>query len=648
MWFQTLLIIAAIGLFAWQTAMVVAAERGRRKDLVRRRSSKRHDFNITFLVPYIDPVALPDVQHLLRSVNSQSYPKSRLRVMLGCVPKTIEDVHNGMLTLPVDAACYTGDEANPSQEDVRAWLIDRALAAGHSDLLVMLNATDVIKPDFCGNVATMAYQVPVFQGYVATRNATSALEKQQALSNRLRNRVELAGRYHLGLSCVLQNTGWVIQPDILERVPYGGDPMTFSLRLMLSGQRVTWAPSATVFERRPQRMFDVLHDALFNVAQRIEHIWQFTGPAMLLAFTEARFGLLVEWALLFRLPAFAIGMLLCAFALADMTMGGSTGVLWAAFALGMVAIHVLTLTVARCKLGEMLHSLMWTPLLSIAGVCLLPLVMVNLLLRSVMSLSQKVPVLGNLIKGSAMAPRYQRQGSTRLNEELPALRSMMDGPETPEQRVVNFLTGEEAKTAPDTGSNMAAVREAANTDGTEQTNNEGHTSPVLRELTEQVTQYNSTFDDDAPRRATRVAEKMVPISNGRQQVEAHLQVHTSFMNDGAERYSMSLVYRSVSFSTEAYRILDQAFYELESKLMGRGLTIVSCGSCGYYYHPTADVADRINSQGVCLFGKQGIEVDLDTDAVTVVSDACHYHAPLAEREAIVSHWQDSLAIRAEA
>ncbi len=629
MWFQTLLIIVAIGLFAWQTAMVVAAERGRRKDLVRRRTSKRHDFNITFLVPYIDPTALPDVQHLLRSVNSQSYPKSRLRVMLGCVPKTIEDVHNGMLTLPVDAACYTGEEANPSVEDVRAWLIDRALAAGHSDLLVMLNATDVIKPDFCGNVATTAYQVPVFQGYVATRNATSALEKQQALSNRLRNRVELAGRYHLGLSCVLQNTGWVIQPDILERVPYGGDPMTFTLRLMLSGQRVTWAPSATVFERRPLRMFDVLHEALFNVAQRIEHLWQFSGPAMLLAFTEARFSLLAEWALLLRMPAFAIGVLLSTFALADMTMGGTTGVLWAAFVVGMVAIHVLTLTVARCKMGEIIHSLVWTPILSLAGVCLLPLVLINLVLRTVMSVTKKMPGIGGLGKRNKAEPRYQREASTRLNEELPALQSMMEGPESAEQRVVNFLTGDEAL-APD-DNNMPS-----------------HPSPVLQELTEQVTQHAVAFDDDAPRRATRVAEKIVPISNGRQQVDAHLQVHTSFTEAGEERYSMSLVYRSVSFSTEAYRILDQAFYELESKLMGRGLTIVSCGSCGYFYHPTVDVADRIESQGVCLFGKQGIEVDLDTDAVTVVSDACHYHAPLTEREAIVSHWQESLAVAAEA
>ncbi|MFN8614949.1 MAG: hypothetical protein U0003_03445 [Vampirovibrionales bacterium] len=56
------------------------------------------------------------------------------------------------------------------------------------------------------------------------------------------------------------------------------------------------------------------------------------------------------------------------------------------------------------------------------------------------------------------------------------------------------------------------------------------------------------------------------------------------------------------------------------------------------------MSDKVKgSSGVCLFGKYGREADWETDAVSVITDACNFHADIGERETIVREWQESLA-----
>ena len=137
--------------------------------------------------------------------------------------------------------------------------------------------------------------------------------------------------------------------------------------------------------------------------------------------------------------------------------------------------------------------------------------------------------------------------------------------------------------------------------------------------------------------------KEIQLSNGKKELNCRLRTLTQYDAEGRANYQLTLEYKTSSFSTSSYRILDQAFYELQSKLMERGLTIMTCGSCGNFYNPTADIPGALNNAGVCLYGKLGKEVNLKTDAVTVVSQACPYHCSLEDREKIVRLWKDSLA-----
>lgn len=615
-------ILGLIG-FAVQTMLIVAAERGRKRDLRRHRAQSRHEFNLTVLIPYNQPKQLSDLHHLLRALDSQQYSRSRLRVMLGYTPDTQDDIDEGRLdNYPIETLFYNGEQL-PNEHVLRGWLVERALASGHHDLLIMLQPGDAVKPDFCSQVATMTYQAEVMQGYVTTRDVNSPLEKQQALTKRLFNRIELAGRYHLGMTGRLQASGWAIHPNVLERIPHGNStPTEYSLKLLMGGYRVNWAPSITVFHRlglgQPLRLFDVVEQSILAALDRCRLIWTLTSPMVMEGLARPQVTLLLEWLSLFRIPALMVGFVLAAFALGDSLAGNRFAPVWQAFVVGMVAIHVLALWVARCNIGNIIHSLLWTPTLAAAGLCLMPLMMVNLLVRQGIQLARS--------RQQEQQPLFVHQQSNRLNDAIPAVTNIVDEPASGKQgqAVVDFIKGVESvegQEPPETHS--------PGTDG------------LLRQLEAEL-----PMDGDAPRATTDVLEKIVPISNGKQQVDAVLQVHTSYQRSKGDKpqYRMTLAYRSVSFSTQRYRILDQAFYELESKVMSKGLTIVTCGSCGYFYHPTADVADRIQSNGVCLFGKQGREVDLATDAVTVISEACHYHAPLNEREGIVRDWQDSLAM----
>ena len=144
-------------------------------------------------------------------------------------------------------------------------------------------------------------------------------------------------------------------------------------------------------------------------------------------------------------------------------------------------------------------------------------------------------------------------------------------------------------------------------------------------------------------RLPREQVKAVQLTNGKKQVECLLKTTTTFTEEDREQYQLTLEYKSVSFSTVRYHILDQAFYELHSKLAAKGLTVLSCGSCGNFYNPTADVPGALRNAGVCLFGKRGKDVNLDIDAVTVLSPPCEHHCSMKLREQVVSEWKDSLA-----
>ncbi len=620
--FNTWLVILGTALVLRQLLVIFSAEQGRKQDLVKKLYKARTEFRISVLVPYLDSRSLPRLLHLLRLIEEQEYPRSRVTVHVGCTRENADDLDPEKLKPNVRRWIYPENKAGFGQ--MTSWLIERCLAAGDAGLMVFLKPDDVIKPDFFQSIVAVGFENPVVQGYVATkRRPTTPLEHVVALSRRLINRIGNAGRYHLGLSCRLQDSGWVIKQEVLEMIPYRRgldlDNLEYTLRLNLANFRVTWAPHVVVYSDEPIRFLPYLTDCVGAFFNRFQIALGYSLPLLFRSLVRLDFSYFEEFLTVLKPPHFITGLLLSVIAAAawfsPFMVPGSAEV-WALFALSVVVLNLLSLVVARCKANDYVTAIFWTPLVYALGLLASPIAAANCLVSLAMGTA-----------GSKSPRSYKSQTRTRFNETIDPEPSMFDTAHHQEAIIRDMLV----QHAPDEDEMGQYRRERFG----RRYQNYAHQIPA-----------STTTIPEAPRtpiKQARVIEKTVPISNGQRQVNCILKMKTDYNGQGEELYQMTLEYKSLSFSTQQYRILDQAFYELESKLMSRGVSIVTCGSCGYFYNPTADVPGAVKNAGVCLFGKKGRDVNLSTDSVTVVSQACPYHCDIESREAIVREWRESLS-----
>lgn len=628
-WFfqlDTWLILVGSLLLIRQLFVIFAAEQGRKADLIKKRYRSVTDQHITVLVACMDAEALPALRRLLEAIEDQEYPSSRVSVYLGLCPSLQAECPPESLLANV-RLCVS-PTMRPTQGQLTAWLIERCLAAGDCGVITFLRADDAIKPDYFQNVIAASFEFSVMQGMVAMRRRPASLLGQVvALSRRLRNRISNAGRYHLGLSCRLQDSGWAIKQDVLERIPYRRghdlDNLEYSLRLKLGNVRVGWAPAMVTYSDQALRLFPLAMACALSGLNRLQLGLRYSVPLLVRALIRGDLTALEEFLTVIKPPDFVTGAGLVGVALlawqSPLWAWGHPAV-WSGLAISVVVLHGLSLAVARCKPSDYLAGLLWTPLVYAMGA----LAMGPAVLYLAASAMARGP-------GQGAGRSYKSQSQTRFNETIDPEPSLFDTAHQHEAGIRDLLVMHAPCDDPlvlDRGGDRALLRPMPEP----QQDALAHTLATVGVATA-----------SEPARQPRVVEKAIPISNGSRQVDCLLQTHTRFNDQGAEIYQMALFYKSVSFTTQSYRILDQAFYELETKLLKHGLTMVTCGSCGYFFNPVADVPDTVKSSGVCLFGKKGRDVNLTTDAVTVISQACAYHSALELREAIVREWRDSLS-----
>ena len=620
---ETFLIAVGGLLLLLRLLIVFSAERGRKHDLVKRLYRARHDFNVSVLIPFIDDDRFPELMTLLSAIAQQDYPTSQVVVHIGATDVSATSLQSD--TLPSNVRLWTQSTPNPSEGEMTAWLIDRTLAQGDAGVVLFLNPDDMIKPDCFQHVVTAALEHPVTQGYVATkRRPAGGLERVFAIGRRLTSRIEHAGRYHLGLGCRLQRSGWAIRQELLEKVPFCQRVVTqnleYTLRLRLAGISVAWAPTIMVFsEDHPHSLLNWASRLLATFWNRADLLVRYSVPLLLRGITRLDWRALEHWGALWMWPYALVGWGVLVTGMVGLLNPGTMlgdPLLWLGMVASMVIVHLLSLVVARCKATEFQSSLLLSPALRLFATLLTPMALLTLFMR----LPKAKP------KPDTTA-RYKQQAVTRLNDNVELAPTMFETGAQQEAVIRDMLV----ENAP---SDDALAADAAQ-----------HQLYTTESFPETVQPIAAIAEKRTLEPTARFIEKTVPLSNGKRHVQCLLKTQIEpAAEDGMPTYCMTLEYKQVSFSTQRYRILDQAFYELESKLMGRGLSVITCGSCGYYYNPTADVPETVKDGGVCLFDKKGCHVNMTEDAVTVCSQACEYHAPLDLRETIVREWRDSLSV----
>jgi hypothetical protein len=616
--------LAALGLVILfrQLRVVLGGEQGRKQDLSKKLYKANLDFHISVLIPYLDSNKLDKLLALLQAIQSQEYPTTKVAIHLVATHRTATDMDFQTLYPNLKVWTYPIRKAHPGE--AISWLIERCLARGGTGLFVFLKPDDIVKPDFFQNIAARSLEKPVLQGYVAMKQwPDTLLGKVVALSNRLTNRVWNAGRYHLGLSARLMDSGWVVQREILEMVPYrrGRDieNLEYTIRLNLENFKVAWAPQVVVYSSEPD-------DFIQHVRNRFQMAFLYASPLLTRAFVKLDFGALEQLLSIIKPPHFMLGLLMGVMALRaslgfQPSLGGA--VTWSTLAIGTFILQVLSLLVARSRGADALTFFFMTPVAYLLGVFSIP-----------------AAILKNavLMWTEAKYSQEERQNSqqlarTRFNETLEFELPYQDHPE------VRDLQPQQAYTS---SPQKHALEKRLQNHQLEQIPLD---SPDVEPAFEAPKPREQRRRESAKVPAYPIEQvKVVPLSNGQKQVDCQLTTVTNLLANGDETFHMTLQYKTVAFSTSSYKILDQAFYELLSKLKSKGFTLLTCGSCGNYYNPAVDVSKSLKTTGVCLFGKMGKEINISTDAVTVLSQACPYHCALEERETIVRQWRNSVSM----
>lgn len=592
--------IALGGLAAFRRLLILlSAEQGRKRDLVKRLVSGSVDFPVSILLPFREPEETEDLLVLLKTLDQQHYPTSKLSVHLACTPQTSLELEATKLAPYVKTWVYP--KALPEEDTLRAWTLDRILATTSTSLVVFLKAGDVLKPDFLISMVSKAYEASVIQGYVANRLTSQSWTAQVAgLQGRLHHRLQLAGRYHAGLPVDLGDTGFAIRPDLLEKLPFQQgkkalSPKAYSMELYFRDVLPAWAPNVVVYRKTLVGFWPLIETPWQHLLERLQMMQQYAIPLLVNSIMRFRLGD-IERLFSLILPNVTLtwmGLLLFGF-LSSQGVAGveliSSG-LWYSFALVTIVLQVLGLLIARCRASDVVAAFFWEPIQTIAAVGLSPMLLMRTLLRA---------------KGrDSVAQRYKSKPMTRFNELLD--QAEQDDGLAPAYQEAPLPP----KKTPPAG------------------------LPVV----------DPTRSQSAIPLNTALS---VPLTNGEKQVLCLLKTeeHPDSASLPQPTYRMTLEYKGQQFHSQYYKVLDQAFYELQAFLMDKGLSFLSCGSCGFFYNPSADKPSATDGGlqhklGFCLFGKQGKPITWETDAITVLSQACHYHAPLEQRGQIVQAWLES-------
>jgi hypothetical protein len=611
-----------------QLCLILAAEQGRKHDLVKKLYKASLDFHISVLIPYLDSAKLDQLKALVKSIEHQDYPAIKVSVHIVATEQTISDIS----TIPFhpNVKIWTYPALRTSFGDAVHWLIERCMAQGNSGLITVFKPDDIIKPDFFQNIVARSFDSNILQGYVAIKQRPETiLGRVLSLSDRIANRIDNAGRYHLGMSCQLMDSGWVVKQEVLEMIPFqrGWDVNNFEYTLMLNIQnfKVTWAPNVVVYTDEQADFVSHLTDCIAGFFNRLKLLFQYGFKLLMVAAEEMDYAYFEQFLNIVKPPAFVLGAFLIAMSVQASV--NPQAVLGAAFTWQVLTgafflTQLLALFVSRCRTVDYVTYFVFTPVVYLVGLFVFPVAMINY-------------IAGLMVRaGYAQEERsYRKIVTTRFNEELDPYPTLLD----PENMVTS--SAHVLDTAMMPAKDIVKVASAiASKNHAEKPPIQGSFDPVLHAEERGVPVKKSV--DRTPREKT----KMVMISNGKKEISCELTAKTTYTQQGEELYQLVLQYKTLAFSTATYKILDQAFYEMMGKLSSKGFTLQTCGSCGNFYNPSADMPGALKNAGVCLFGKMGKDVNLSTDAVTVLTDACPYHCNIESRETILKEWRNSLSL----
>lgn len=196
------------------------------------------------------------IKNLVDSLTAQNYPKELYDIYViadNCTDATAEIAKEaGAIVLK------RFDEQNKTKGHALNWFIKQKIEENADyDALCVFDADNIVDKNFLKNMNKKLCQgEEVVQGYRDIKNPTDSwIAGGYAIFYWMMHRFYHLARYNLGLSPLLNGTGFMVKFDLLK--PNGWQTITltedieFSLMNIAQGRKLGWAVDAIVYDEQP-------------------------------------------------------------------------------------------------------------------------------------------------------------------------------------------------------------------------------------------------------------------------------------------------------------------------------------------------------------------------------------------------------------
>ena len=215
-------------------------------------TNKKHKFMA--IIPAHNEEAV--ITNLIDSLKKQNYPKELFDIYViadNCTDNTAK------LSREAGAIVYERfDETKKTKGYAMQWFLNKKVEENADyDAFCVFDADNIVMPDFIENMNKKLCQgEEIVQGYRDIKNPTDSwISAGYAIFYWTMNRFYHLARYNLGLSPLINGTGFMVKFDIIRKEGWDTKTLTedieFSLKSIAKGRKLGWAVDAKVYDEQP-------------------------------------------------------------------------------------------------------------------------------------------------------------------------------------------------------------------------------------------------------------------------------------------------------------------------------------------------------------------------------------------------------------
>lgn len=222
----------------YKLLIIVCSSKGHIQDILNRSYEPKYSQNISIVIYSHNNAS--GIIELIESLKKQEYEKEKYSINV--ILDNCTD--NSSKLLEILGGCriwrIKTDVGPIGKYKAYAWLMERIVTSETSNAYVFLSSDCLVKPDFLTNVNSAILDKSVIIGDTVPLNTyPDLITSLTCFKNKIRNRVNVHGRYYAGLANIIDSDVFAIKQNIAENFIYnitdnGFEEYEYSFKLALN------------------------------------------------------------------------------------------------------------------------------------------------------------------------------------------------------------------------------------------------------------------------------------------------------------------------------------------------------------------------------------------------------------------------------